>query len=328
MWWLAWLSLSLASPAEISAERCAEAKAYSAARRGVSLLVLVDGQVVCADPAEGPERAYELASGTKSLSGLLAVALAQRGMLDLDEPVSATLTEWASDKNKREITVRQLLTLTSGLQSKVLGRESWEESIALPSVAEPGSIFRYGSGPFQVFGALVLRKTGRDPTELLEEYVFSPIGLDVYRWNRTRDGHPTMAYGVALTAREWAKIGELVRNRGRYGQTQVLSAALVDEMLSPAKGAPWYGLSWWRLGALGDLREELPILARLPSRAPGWLPDDLVMAAGAGDQRLYVSAEEHLVVVRQADGILSALAGRGSGFSDLELLGILLGDPR
>jgi CubicO group peptidase (beta-lactamase class C family) len=311
MWWTA---LALAAPAEITPERCEAAKAYHAAHEGVALLVRVDDVVVC-EASSGA--AYELASGTKSFSGLLALVLVQRGELSLDELVSDTLQEWAADPRKQKITVRQLLSLTSGLESKPLGRETWTEAIAAPVVAEPGTVFRYGSAPFQVFGALVQRKTGRDPVELLTEWVFDPIGLKVDRWLHTRDGHPTMPYGAKLSAQEWAKVGELVRHRGRWGEQQVLQAELMDELFHGSQVAPFYGLSWWLAPA--DLLRR-----RAPRKDPA-VPDDLVMAAGLGDQRLYVSGGLHLVVVRQTDETLSALLER-SGWSDTEFLRTLLAD--
>jgi hypothetical protein len=60
---------------------------------------------------------------------------------------------------------------------------------------------------------------------------------------------------------------------------------------------------------------------------PG-LPDDLAVAAGAGDQRLYISRKLKLVVVRQAEGIVESLAGRRTAFSDATFLRLLLtGQP-
>ena len=78
------------------------AAAYSAASRGVSMLVMVDGRVVFQDYPNGgsPGAAHELASGTKSFWGVAAAAAAADGILSLDEPVAKTLTEWRADPRR------------------------------------------------------------------------------------------------------------------------------------------------------------------------------------------------------------------------------------
>jgi hypothetical protein len=134
-----------------------------------------------------------------------------------------------------------------------------------------------------------------------------------------------MAYGASLTADQWAKVGELVRLRGRWGDQQVLRADLVDELLRPSAAAPFYGLSWWLFRAVP---RDAPIPGRhLPERLDPAIPADLVMSAGAGDQRLYVSAERHVVVVRQAAGGWLDLFDGGDRWSDVVFLRTLFERP-
>jgi CubicO group peptidase (beta-lactamase class C family) len=108
--------LAAAGPAPPPAALRAAA-AYSAAREGVSFVVLVDRRVVFEEYANGASAAsaHEHASGTKSFSGVMAAAAVKDGLLALDERVSDTLPEWRSDPRKREVTLRQLLSLTSGV---------------------------------------------------------------------------------------------------------------------------------------------------------------------------------------------------------------------
>ena len=92
----------------------AAAARYSAERSGVSLLVMQAGRTLFENyPRGGPERFYELASGTKSFSGVMAAALVQDGLLTLDETCADTLTEWHADPVKRTATIRSLLSLES-----------------------------------------------------------------------------------------------------------------------------------------------------------------------------------------------------------------------
>ena len=312
----------------VTPTQCDAAKDYNAAHAGVSLVVLVSGVEVCADFPNGGSREapHELASGTKSFTGLLAVALAGRGVLTFDERVADTLVEWQSDPRKSAMTIRQLLGLVSGLDAAPLGRETYASALAAEAFAEPGATFRYGSAPFQAFGEWVRRKTGEDPVAVLRRLVLDPIGCEPATWRKGADGYPLLPAGAWLSAPEWALVGELVRQRGRWGTEQVLDPALLDELFVPSPAAPWYGVSWWLLRAVpaADRPADLRPLRHVPTAVPDWLPHDVVMAAGAGDQRLYVSREADVVVVRQAGGILAALAGRESGWSDVGFLATLL----
>ena len=91
---------------------------YSASCKGISCLVRVDGKEVFADYPNGgrKDRAHELASGTKSFCGVLAAAAMQDKLIaSWDEKISDTLTEWKADKQKADVTLRHLLSLTSGM---------------------------------------------------------------------------------------------------------------------------------------------------------------------------------------------------------------------
>jgi len=132
------------------------------------------------------------------------------------------------------------------------------------------------------------RKSQITIRHLLRTRVFDRIGLTVGRWRRDSVGHPLLAAGAYLSANGWVKFGALIAKRGAWNGEQVLDAALVDEMLSPSPANPDYGLSWW---LDPDPDDEV-------NPDPDDIPDDLVSAAGAGGQRLYVVPSRQVVVVR------------------------------
>lgn len=303
---------------------------YSAQHRGIALLVMVDGQILFEDyPGRGrPSRAHELASGTKSFSGVMAVAAVQDGLLSLEEPLAQTLTEWQGDPWRSQINLRQLLHLTSGIPGGNLARPpTYQAALETPAEAPPDTRFSYGPIPFQIFGELMRRKLKGDPLEYLTRRIFEPIGLEYAFWRRGPDGHPHLPSGAFLTARNWARFGELVRQGGRWQGQQVVDEALLQKCFEPSRVNPIYGLTWWlgrpispaQRAAIGRVGQGIDALAGTPG-----LPDDLVIAAGAGDQRLYISRKLKLVVVRQAEGIVESLAGRQTGFSDAVFLRLLL----
>lgn len=319
-----------ANPAGLTRVSCQLAADYSAHFKGVSLLVMVDGQCLFEDYPHGhPDRAHELASGTKSFAGALALAAAADGLLCLDEPAADTLPEWRDDPRKAHITLRQLLQLTSGLESggKHGKVPTAAEALLVKAVFAPGTHFLYGNAPFQIFGEILRRKLApryHNPLDYLQERVFEPIGLRVGGWRRGSDGQPHFASGACLAAREWAKFGELIRADGCWQGRQILPAELLRESFHGTPDNPAYGLTWW-------LNAPLPATPRHHQRQLAFgvedltreaaIPRDLVFAAGAGKQRLYISQEKQLVIVRQATGILEALTtGERGGFSDREFL--------
>lgn len=291
------------------------AAAYSAAHDGVTFVALEDGHVVFEDYPNGgsAETLYSLASGSKSFWGIVAAAMVQDGKLSLDENLSDTFAEWRSD-GRRAVTVRQLLSLTSGLDSpRTRGNvPDFATAVGTRLVAEPGSTFAYSGVPFQVFGAFAERKLGEDPALYLKRRLLDPIGVAV-EWRRPR-GDAQMAGGARMRARDWARFGEFVRRGGIVNGKPLVDAAALAQNFQGSKANPGYGLTWWlKPGDEGDV-SAIPQFRRGTDIAGASdVPRDLIMAAGAGKQRLYIVPSRKLIVVRQSAG----LRERG-GFSDVE----------
>jgi CubicO group peptidase (beta-lactamase class C family) len=320
-------ALSLGGNAHAGEPQWRAAAAYSAARRGVSMIVLKAGRVMFEDYPNGGKQdsAWELASGTKSFTGVIAAAAAQDGMLALEETAALTLQEWRDDPRKSRITLHQLLSLESGLRPASIGRPpTYTRAIQAPAAVEPGSHFAYGPGPFQIFGEIMRRKlsaTGRDPNPLsyLRARVLDPEGITVGLWRNGGDGNPMMPQGAALTVHNWAAFGQLVMEGGRG---RVDRAALA-QCFAPSVANPGYGMSWWLLRP-----GLIPPSSRMQIDAPLDLAQrfDVRMAAGAGDQRLYLIPPLDLVIARQASGILGAMLGLGGPrYSDADFLRLALG---
>ena len=291
------------APAERSSlERSA---AYSRSHGGLSMVVVRSGEVVFEDYAPGvsPGDAHNLYSGTKSFSCALAVAASMDGLLDLDERVSETIGEWKGDAARSEITVRQLLSLTSGLDAGKTGRiPGWQEATGAGLLHEPGAVFQYGPVPFQIFGEIMRRKLGGEgPVDYLSRRVLDPIGLEVDRWRTGKDGNPKMPAGAFLTARSWARYGQLVAQGGLWEGREVLDPDLLAECFVGSAANPAYGLTFWlpmRPGGTGWKGASLD--ERLADLRDAHVPDDLVAAAGVGGQKLYIVPSMQLVVARQA----------------------------
>lgn len=302
-----------AYPTPVTAETCEAAKTYNAQTGGVSLLVWVDGQNVCEDyrPPGSSSIPREAWSGTKSFWSIAAAAAIEDGIVfSWDEIVADTITEWRSDSRKSQITVRQLLGLTSGLKpdSSTGGVPTYSEAIAEPALHDPGTVWAYGDVQYQAFGEFLRRKvesTHADPLAYLEARVLDRIESRYAGWTYD-DGWPRLPHGSQWIAREWVKYGEFVRTGGEWPATgeRIVSQELLDTSFHPTIKAD-YGLTWW-----------------LPLPGETGKPCDTVLANGLGTQRLYVIRSLKLVAVRQTDDPWDGLT-----FSDDVFLDRLLAPP-
>src|SRR6266566_9408780 len=223
---LVWLLIarSAIASSEISVADCARAAKYSESKRGVSLLVMQNGRTLFEHYANGGSASgrWPIFSGTKSFWGIAALAAVHDGLFRLDDVVSDTIAEWKSDPRKSRITIRQLLNQTDGIEgASRLQRASIRDrnamAIWLPTLAEPGAAFIYGPSHLQIFSELLGRKLkGRDTTAYLEAHVSNRLGLGRLNFKKDARGNPLPATGFELTAREWARLGELVLGRGNY----------------------------------------------------------------------------------------------------------------
>ncbi len=300
---------------------------YSAESNGVSMLVMRGGDILFEDyPGDGSvDRGWQLASGTKSFTGVMAAAAQADGLLDIDEPVQDAIYRWRANPGLRTITTRHLLTLTSGIRiAGPTARPPNYDEAARDAEADhpPGEVFAYGPEPFQIFGAVLsekLRGAGLDlsPVHWFRSRVLGPMGVSYTDWgDGLRPGNDMrLAQGAEFTARAWATFGQWVMD-GAAGVDRDVYRALFEGTAAN----PGYGLSWWliRPGLVGP-GERAGISEA--SFGEDLFAEDIVMAAGAGNQRLYLLRRRGLVVVRQADGVMEGLLRRRRvEWSDAEFL--------
>jgi CubicO group peptidase (beta-lactamase class C family) len=320
-------STAPATSLELAAVR--KAAKYSAEHRGTSFLVVQKGKTLLEEypgkaDSEKPQRIY---SGTKAFWNLAALAATDDRLLDLDERVANTLSSWRKDPRKSRVTIRQLLDFSCGLapgfslQVNEYGNRD-KTALGLPIVAEPGKAFIYGPAALQVFHALLQEKLKKKtPTEYLERRVLRRIKLGPQRYLDDRAGNPLLAAGFVLTARQWARMGQLVLDRGK----PVVRPETLAQSWRGSPANPAFSLGWWNNRAAPNGREfdfEEMLHPEWPQQ--NWrdacfcrdAPRDLVACIGSGYQRLYVVPSLDLIVVRQ---------GNGGRFSDAHFLRLLLG---
>lgn len=329
------VAVATSAPARAAIEPadCARAAKYSESKRGVSMLVMQNGRVIFEHYANGGSARgrWPIFSGTKSFWGIAALAALRDGLFKLDDSVSDTITEWKSDPRKSQITIRELLNQTDGIEgASRLQRPSLRDrnamAIRLSALTEPRSAFIYGPSHLQIFSELLRRKLkGRDVIGYFEARVSNRLGLGRLNYKKDARGNPLPATGFELTAREWARLGELILGRGSYHGRQILPAALLREAFAGSSANPSYGLTFWLNQQAPNGREaDMERMLDLQWQNAEWTqvcvckdaPADMVVALGSGYQRLFVIPSLEAIVVRQ---------GSNASFSDARFLRLVLG---
>jgi CubicO group peptidase (beta-lactamase class C family) len=313
---------------------CARAAKYSEGRRGISTLVMQNGRTIFEHYANGGavDARWPIFSGTKSFWGIAAMTAVGGGLFKLDDRVSDTITEWQNDPRKSQITVRQLLNATDGIDgASHLHRASIRDrnamAVQLPLLAQPGAAFIYGPSHLQIFSELLRRKlNGRATSPYLEQHVLNPLALSNLEYKKDARGNPLAASGFELSAREWARLGQLVLGHGNYHGHQIVSADLLREAFVGSRVNPAYGLTFWLNRSAGFMAHEVDIekMLDLPWQSAAWgnicicksAPPDLVVALGSGYQRLFIIPSMNALIVRQ---------GQNAKFSDAYFLRLVLG---
>ena len=325
-----------ASAGDLTTAVLRAASRYSAERRGFSFLVVQDGRVAHEDYANGDsaDRVASIFSGTKGFWCVGAAAAVQDGILDFDEPVRNTITEWRSDPNKADIRIRDLLNFTAGIEPafSLHGRSIGDRnqySLRLPAVRPRGASFIYGPSQFQIYSEVLRRKLlSRDltPERYLYQRLLRPLGIRGVDFREDRKGNPLLASGFRLTAREWARLGELILARGKYNGHLIVRWDLLAECFRGTHINPMFGMGFW-LNRIGPESHEIDVekMLDLPWQWQNWrdgclcreAPGDMIAAIGSGYQRMFIVPSMNLVIVRQ---------GRNdSRFSDTHFLRLIFG---
>jgi CubicO group peptidase (beta-lactamase class C family) len=238
-----------------------------------SLLVDYRGQLVLERYFNGarPTRPANIKSASKSvLSALVGLAI-DRGHLS---GVDATLAEFfpddlrdPDDAGKRQITVADLLTMQSGLESTsnrlygpwVLSGNWIRYVLARPLLSPPGARMDYSTGNTHLLSAIVTKATGRSTWQFAQDVLARPLGISIPRWPRDPQGIYFGGNDMLMTPRDMLAFGRLYLQDGEANGRPIVPAAWVDASLAPrtvsrrGRGDRAYGYGWW-ISTLGGYR--------------------------------------------------------------------------
>jgi CubicO group peptidase (beta-lactamase class C family) len=244
-----------------------------------SIMVVRHGRVV----AEGwwapysPGRAHLLYSLTKSFTSVAVGLAVADGLLGLDDRVADVLPDHVPaglSPRAGQLTVRHLLTMTTGHRADTLA-QAWalepanlvKGFLRVPAQDPAGTRHAYNNPTSFVLARMVERVTGRGVPDLLDERLFGPMGVEHAEWDRVASGAAFGFHGLHLTTEAVAAFGELLLRGGRWRGRQLVAREWVEAATARhiqtlqfddgGRTADWlagYGYHFWmsRHGYRGD----------------------------------------------------------------------------
>jgi CubicO group peptidase (beta-lactamase class C family) len=243
------------------------------------------------------DRIHQLASVTKSITSTLTGLAIEHGFIGgEDAPVYIFFPEYEElfDPLERQITVRHLLTMTSGwawsenTEWGVSSNDMYGFNVASDPLvylfnqemdADPGTRWVYNGGAVTLLGKVVEKASGLDLETFSERYLFTPMGVTDFTWPYMRPDLIAAHGDARLRPRDMAKLGQMFLDGGLWAGERLLSEAWVDRATAGALGGD-YGYLWWGDGYRDGQRAYRSYSAR------GW-----------GGQRITVFPELDMVVV-------------------------------
>jgi CubicO group peptidase (beta-lactamase class C family) len=293
-----------------------------------SLVVVRNGYLVVEEYFNGSRQGdvHTMQSVSKSVTSLLVGIAADQGKLHLDDTLLSLFPAYtdlqAVDERKQAITVRDLLTMRSGIDFyespypgsplQVLNdsRGDWIRLVLdRPMNAAPNVLWQYNSGGVIVLAGVLRNTTGENPIAFAHRNLFEPLGISGERWATSPyDGLPHTGGGLALRAIDLARIGYLVLRHGRWRDRQIVSEGWLAQSTTPYTTRPRafgshvtdYGYLWWLLplDGSGNTSARDGVVYTAAGALSQWLfvvpKHDIVVAVTGGTDQSFLAPVDFL----------------------------------
>jgi CubicO group peptidase (beta-lactamase class C family) len=264
-----------------------------------SLLISRKGELVFERYYNGKDiyQPANMKSASKSvISALVGIAIDQGLIESVQQPIVDFFPEYLVEGDadtKRQITVEDLLTMQSGLETTsnrnygkwVLSNDWVEFVLSQPIVAPVGEKMIYSTGSTHLLSAILTRVSGMSTKEYAQRNLATPLGFSMAYWSQDPQGIYFGGNDMELTPRNMLAFGQLYLHEGNVNGQQILPSQWVERSHFPHATSPrgqgrFYGYGWW----LRDLAQML-----------------VPVAWGYGGQLIFVVEEYDLVIVATSE---------------------------
>jgi len=268
-----------------------------------SVLLVKDGQIIIEQYLNRQvlEQKHDLRSVTKSVRSILLGIAIDKGFIDnVNDPISKYLKypipKKNLDKRKSKITIKHLLTMSSGLdcndwdkkskgqEDKVYKKNDWlQNTLNLPMVNKPGTVSNYCSLGTVLIAEIISQASGMTINTFAKNYLFKPLNISNVSWGHTSNKKVIpSSKRLYMTSRDIAKIGQLILNNGKWKEKQIVSKKWIEESTTPKTkiAAIDFGYLWWNIPF--NVNEKIVVS---------------ISALGNGGQYIFIIPELEIVAV-------------------------------
>ena len=182
------------------------------------------------------------------LSLLVGCAITDGKIKNVDQPVSDFLPQWTSFEGKK-LTIKDLLTMSAGVDWKeshnslfsktteaYYGKDLWSLTLTEKLIEKPGVRFNYQSGASQILAFLLQKATGKRVSDYASEKLWTPIRAEEDAlWSLDqKDGMEKAYCCFNSNARDFARLGQLILNKGFWEGIPVVDSSYIRQATTPA----------------------------------------------------------------------------------------------
>jgi CubicO group peptidase (beta-lactamase class C family) len=269
---------------------------YLELKHSKGFIILVNGRIVMENYFNGHAATtnWYWASAGKTLTSTLTGIAQQEGLLNINNKVSQYIgTGWTSETLAKEnlITCKNLLTMTSGIEDIANGDDVSPASLQYK--ADAGTRWAYHN-VYVKLQDVIAQASGQTWNTYFNTKLRDKIGMDG-AWFQSGNNS---VYGS--TTRSMARFGLLMYNKGKWDNTVILNENYFTEATTTSQNINLgYGYLWWLNGKASYHLPQSQLT--IPGSIIPSAPNDMFMALGKNDQKIYVIPSKKMVVIRMGD---------------------------
>lgn len=202
------------------------------------------------------DKQHKIYSVTKSiLSALIGIAIDKGYIENVNTSIMNYIPEFNKDNKNKKITIKHLLTMTSGLHwsgnHAMIPSKNWVRFVLQQDIEyEPGKEMVYSCGSSQLLSAILQKTTGLSTDAFAKKYLFAPLEITDYRWNCDAQGITIGGFGLTMKTVDMLKIGTLYLNNGVWKSKKIIPYHWIEESTSPKVKTNEnysYAYHWWNI---------------------------------------------------------------------------------
>jgi len=282
-----------------------------------AVIVIKDGKLALEQyfNSFGRTNIHDIRSAGKSITSMIAGIAIDKGYFKTTDKVLTFFPEYKKLQNvndkKSAITVADLLVMSSGLESDddasySLGSEGnmvAEEDflkfvLDLPMGFEPGERYAYSSAVAFLLGSIIENTTGKTVEAFGREHLFQPLGIKDLFWHKSPKGRTTGMGNIYLQARDFAKLGHLMLNKGKWKSQQIISEKWINDSFKKK----------FDISAVDPFAHGYGYMWYLANTEVGNQAVDYYYASGNGGNKIFIIPSQDMVVIT-----MSSAYGQGYG---------------